>query len=70
MKKIITRIQNWFLKITNPLPTTQDEINFDLERFNIRFCKKCGAPFDPINDRNYYCSKVCRIRFNNKKRKK
>lgn len=70
MKKIITMIKDWFLKITNPLPTTQDEINFDLERFNIRFCRKCGAPYEPINDRNYYCSKVCRIRFNNKKRKK
>jgi hypothetical protein len=70
MKKLFIKIQDWFLKITRPLPTTQDEINFDLERFNIRFCKKCDAPFVPINEKNYYCSKACRIRFNNKKRKK
>ena len=68
MKKLFLKIASWFYKVTEP--TTQDEINFDLERFQIKFCKNCGAPFHALNEKNYYCSKECRIRFNNKKRRK
>ena len=64
---ILTRIASLFRK--GPQRRPQDESNFDLERFDIRFCKKCGDPFQPINPVNKYCSKVCRIRFNNNKRK-
>lgn len=60
---ILTKIASWFHKA--PQRSTQDEINFDLERFDIRFCKKCGDPFEPINPVNKYCSKLCRLRFNN-----
>ena len=63
MKKILTKIASWFKK--KPQPTTQDEIYFDLERFNIRFCKKCGYPFEPATENQKYCSKICRLRFNN-----
>ena len=64
---ILTKIASWFRSV--PQRSTQDEINFDLELHMIRFCKKCGDPFEPINPVNKYCSKVCRIRFNNHKRK-
>lgn len=65
---ILTRIASWFQKA--PQHSTQDEINFDLERFNIRFCKRCGNPFEPLAENQIYCSKACRIRFNNYKRRK
>ena len=69
MKKIIETIKNWIWKKTEPF-TTQDQINFDLERFQIKFCKNCGAPFHVSAPNNYYCSRDCRILFNNRKRKK
>ena len=69
MKKLFIKIQDWFLKITRPFPTTQDQINFDLERFNIRFCRHCDAPFQALVENNYNCSALCRVRFNNKKRR-
>ena len=68
MKKLILKIASWFR--SKPQPTTSDVILFDLERFQIRFCKHCGEPFEPIQEKNYYCSKLCRIRFNNKKRRR
>jgi hypothetical protein len=68
MKKILLKIASWFWK--KPQRTTQDEINFDLELFNIRFCKNCGVPFHLVYEYTKYCSKGCRIRFNNKKRYK
>lgn len=60
---ILTKIASWFRSV--PQRSTQDEINFDLEKFNIRFCKKCGHPFEPITELQKYCSKICRLRFNN-----
>jgi hypothetical protein len=59
---ILTKIASWFRKA--PQRTTQDEINFDLELFQIRFCKKCGNPFQPVMEQQKFCSKVCRLRFN------
>jgi hypothetical protein len=60
---ILTKIASWFRKA--PQRTTQDEINFDLELHQIRFCKKCGDPFVPVTENKKYCSKICRLRFNN-----
>ena len=60
---ILTRIASWFRTV--PQRSTQDEIYFDLETFDVRFCKKCGDPFLPITPANKYCSKICRLRFNN-----
>lgn len=68
MKKILQKIASWFRK--EPQHTTTDQINFDLERFNIRFCRNCGYPFEPLTEKNAYCTPYCRIRFNNKKRYK
>ena len=68
MKKLFLKIASWFQ--SKPQHSTQDEINFDLERFQIKFCKKCGDPFVPITEHQKYCSKICRIRFNNNKRRK
>ena len=69
MKKIIETIKSWFApKVVSW--NTNDEINFDLERFQIKFCKNCGAPFHVSGPKNYYCSRDCRILFNNRKRKK
>lgn len=67
MKKLILKIVAWFRK--EQQPNTSDVILFDLERFQIKFCKNCGAPFEPLTEKNYYCSRTCRIRFNNKKRR-
>ena len=64
---ILKKIASWFRKESQP--TTSDVILFDLERFQIKFCKHCGTPFEPLNEKNYYCSRTCRIRFNNKKRR-
>ena len=68
MKKLFLKIASWFQ--SKPQHSTQDEINFDLERFQIKFCKKCGHPFEPLAENQNYCSKACRIRFNNNKRRK
>ena len=69
MKKIIETIKSWFTpKVV--IWNTQDEINFDLEKFNLRFCKKCGFPFEVIKENQKYCCRDCRILFNNKKRKR
>jgi hypothetical protein len=68
MKKLILKIAAWFRK--EQQPTTSDVILFDLERFQIKFCKNCGAPFEALTEKNYYCSRTCRIRFNNKKRRR
>ena len=68
MKKIIETIKTWLWKKTEPF-TTQDQINFDLERFQIKFCKNCGAPFHAEFITSCYCSTACRINFNNRKRK-
>ena len=68
MKKLFLKIASWFQ--SKPQHSTQDEINFDLERFNLRFCKKCGFPFEVMSENQKSCSKICRIRFNNNQRRK
>ena len=67
MIQFFKKIASWFRR--DQQPTTSDVILFDLERFQIKFCRNCGTPFEPVNEKNYYCSRVCRIRFNNKKRR-
>ena len=62
MKKIIETIKNWLWKKTEPF-TTQDQINFDLERFQIKFCQYCGAPFHLNTPTQVYCSKLCSKRY-------
>jgi len=69
MKKLILKIAAWFRRDQQPT-TTSDVILFDLERFQIRFCKNCGEPFEAQTEKNYYCGRSCRIRFNNKKRRR
>ena len=60
---ILTKIASWFRKA--PQRSTQDEINFDLELHQVKFCKKCGEPFQRITEQQKYCSKICRLRSNN-----
>jgi hypothetical protein len=60
---ILTKIVSWFRKV--PQRSTQDQINFDLELHQIRFCKKCGNPYHANTMNQTYCSKICRLRFNN-----
>jgi len=60
---ILTRIASWFRTV--PQRSTQDEINFDLELHQVKFCRKCEDPFIAITETQRYCSKICRLRFNN-----
>jgi hypothetical protein len=60
---ILTKIASWFRKA--PQRSTQDQIHFDLELHQVKFCNKCGEPFVRITEQQNYCSKICRLRFNN-----
>ena len=65
MKKLLLKLLALLSSRRDKNPVIQDLLDNDHH-----YCKTCGDLFYSANPKQIYCSKACRITFNNLKRKK
>jgi hypothetical protein len=65
MKKLLLKLLALLSSRRDKNPVIQDLLDNDHH-----YCKVCGDLFYSANPKQIYCSKACRITFNNLKRKK
>ena len=65
MKKLLLKLLALLSSRRDKNPVIQDLLDNDHH-----YCKVCGDLFYSANPKQIYCSKACRIHFNNLKRKK
>lgn len=63
MRKLILKLLSLFSKRRDVNPVIQDLLDNDHH-----YCKTCGDLYYSTNPKQLYCSKACRIYFNNSKR--
>lgn len=65
MKKLLLKLLSLLSSRRDKNPVIQDLLDNDHH-----YCKVCGDLFYSANPKQIYCSKACRIHFNNTKRGK
>jgi hypothetical protein len=65
MKKLLLKLLALLSSRRDKNPVIQDLLDNDHH-----YCKVCGDLFYSANPKQIYCSKACRIHFNNTKRSK
>jgi hypothetical protein len=63
MRKLIHKLLSLFGKRRDKNPVIQDLLDNDHH-----YCKVCGDLFYSTNPKRLYCSKACKVHFNNAKR--
>jgi predicted transcriptional regulator len=65
MRKLILKLLSLFSKRREKNPVIQDLLDNDHH-----YCKTCGDLYYSANPKRLYCSKACKVHFNNSKRSK